>query len=492
MNTAANFLSRFAVPLGMSALAIQASMYDVPGGYRAVMFDRFAGVKDRATNEGTHFLVPWLQRAILYDVRIKPRTISTTTGSKDLQMVTLSLRVLSRPDVAHLPKIYQSLGLDYDERVLPSIGNEVLKATVAQFDAAELITQREVVSARIREDLLNRAREFNIVLEDVSITHLTFGQEFTKAVEQKQIAQQDAERAKFVVEKAEQERQASVIRAEGEAEGAGLITRALDKAGDGLLTMRRIEASQQIAKTLSGAKNVSYLPSSGNILESNPPAAHLRFLRASMRLNEHTVLRGERVVLVPYSREHVETYHAWMQDPALQAQTASEPLTLDEEYAMQQSWRDDDDKLTFIVLALARDVPRDADTSTLLSACAMAGDVNVFLTPRFSDDEDAPPNTYAEMEVMIAEHAWRRRGLGREALQMLLHYITQAAGPPFPLDPTRLFARISMENAPSIALFEQLGFQAVKENTVFEEVEMAVVDAARLRTTAPVAVLTWP
>lgn len=84
-------------------------------------------------------------------------------------MVSLTLRVLSRPDVRHLPKIYQSLGLDYDERVLPSIGNEVLKATVAQFDAAELITQREVVSARIREDLLKRAQEFNIVLEDVSI-----------------------------------------------------------------------------------------------------------------------------------------------------------------------------------------------------------------------------------------------------------------------------------------------------------------------------------
>ena len=60
-------------------------------------------------------------------------------------MVSITLRVLSRPDVEHLPKIYQSLGLDYDERVLPSIGNEVLKSIVAQFDAAELITQREVV-----------------------------------------------------------------------------------------------------------------------------------------------------------------------------------------------------------------------------------------------------------------------------------------------------------------------------------------------------------
>jgi prohibitin 1 len=60
-------------------------------------------------------------------------------------MVSITLRVLSRPHIEHLPRIYQSLGLDYDERVLPSIGNEVLKSIVAQFDAAELITQREVV-----------------------------------------------------------------------------------------------------------------------------------------------------------------------------------------------------------------------------------------------------------------------------------------------------------------------------------------------------------
>ena len=87
----------------------------------------------------------------------------------DMQMVSLTLRVLHRPDIKQLPAIYQNLGLDYDERVLPSIGNEVLKAIVAQFDASELITQREVISARIREELYKRARDFNIALEDVSI-----------------------------------------------------------------------------------------------------------------------------------------------------------------------------------------------------------------------------------------------------------------------------------------------------------------------------------
>lgn len=131
---------------------------------------------------------------------------------------------------------------------------------MAQFDAAELITQREAVSERIRTDLTLRAAEFNIALEDVSITHMTFGREFTKAVEQKQIAQQDAERARFIVEKAEQERQANVIRAEGESESAEVISKAIAKAGDGLIQIRKIEASREIAATLSSNPNVVYLP----------------------------------------------------------------------------------------------------------------------------------------------------------------------------------------------------------------------------------------
>lgn len=154
----------------------------------------------------------------------------------------------------------QNLGQDYDERVLPSIGNEVLKAIVAQFDAAELITQREAVSNRIRTDLLKRASEFNIALEDVSITHMTFGKEFTRAVEDKQIAQQEAERARFIVEKAEQERQANVIRAEGEAEAADTISKAVAKSGDGLIQIRRIETQKELAQMLANNPNVTYLP----------------------------------------------------------------------------------------------------------------------------------------------------------------------------------------------------------------------------------------
>lgn len=102
-----NAVSRLAIPVFVAISLGQAALYDVKGGSRAVIFDRLSGVKEEVISEGTHFLVPWLQKAIIYDVRTKPRNISTTTGSKDLQMVSLTLRVLHRPEVQRLPKIYQ-------------------------------------------------------------------------------------------------------------------------------------------------------------------------------------------------------------------------------------------------------------------------------------------------------------------------------------------------------------------------------------------------
>jgi hypothetical protein len=75
----------------------------------------------------------------------------------DLQMVNISLRVLSKPDSGVLSQIYRSLGLDWDERVLPSIGNEVLKAVVAQYNAEQLLTQRDRVSRAVSSLLFGAA-----------------------------------------------------------------------------------------------------------------------------------------------------------------------------------------------------------------------------------------------------------------------------------------------------------------------------------------------
>jgi prohibitin 1 len=118
----------------------------------------------------------------------------------------------------------------------------------------------------LAQELTRRANDFDIILDDVAITHLNFGAEFTTAIERKQVAQQEAERSKYLVMKADQEQQAAVIRAEGEAEAATLISAAMQKAGPALVELRRIEASREIAELLSKAKNVAYLPNSGVIM----------------------------------------------------------------------------------------------------------------------------------------------------------------------------------------------------------------------------------
>jgi len=252
-------------------IGVQNSIFTVDAGYRAIKFSRFTGLGNKTYREGWHFRIPYFERPIKYDCKTHARELETSTGSKDLQTVHLKIRVLYRPMSDKITEIYRNCGPDYDERVLPSIVNEVLKTAIAQYNAAQLLNQRESVSYMIRRNLEERARDFNIIIDDVSLMNLAFSKEFHAAVEDKQAAQQEAERAKYLVEQALQDKKSLIIQAQGDALSAELIGRQLQK-NPAYIELKRIDAARNIAETLRKHKrNTVFLDSSTLLLNLTDP-----------------------------------------------------------------------------------------------------------------------------------------------------------------------------------------------------------------------------
>lgn len=179
----------------------------------------------------------------------------------------------------------------------------------------------------------------------------------------------------------------------------------------------------------------------------------------------------------------MERYHEWMKDPKLLHATGSEPLSMEEEIAMQQSWSEDPNKCTFIILSredcdLNKDQAEDSDF-VVRNLHAMVGDVNLFFSEEEeeNDGEQAVSSAecghdirssimQAELDVMIAEESYRKRGLGREASCLMMLYGVRRLGI------RRVFCKINDCNKASLDLFEKLGFLECAYAACFQQFEL--------------------
>lgn len=233
--------------IGVTQLA--GSIVIVGAGERVVVFDKFTGVKLTPLGEGFHVITPFVQDAITFDVRVQKEEFETTAASKDLQDVStkVALNVHPLPDM--VPAIYQKYGKDYAEKVVHPAVQESVKAVTARFTAEELITKRETVKNEIQAQLADFLKQADLVLDETYVTNFKFSEDFSKAIEGKQIAEQEALKAKNTLEQVKIEAEQTVAKARAEAQGLALQKEAITPS---LLELRRIEANVKAIEKWDG------------------------------------------------------------------------------------------------------------------------------------------------------------------------------------------------------------------------------------------------
>lgn len=191
-------------------LIVFASAYvQIPSGYVGVL-TRFGKVTGER-QPGVSWKVPFIESVAPMNVQVQKEQVDAPAASKDLQTVTTTVALNYHLDHNQVSNVYVNLSPDYVDRVISPDIQESTKAVTARYNAEELLSDRAQVADAMTKEMIDKLQPRGIVVDQVSIVNFSFGQEFSQAIEQKQVAQQDAQRAQYTLQKAQLDAQANQV-----------------------------------------------------------------------------------------------------------------------------------------------------------------------------------------------------------------------------------------------------------------------------------------
>ncbi len=230
----------FYILLGIFLISILSSALGTVGaGERGVKL-RFNAVTNTVYGEGLYFVIPFIERMIIVDVKVQKEEADAQAASKDLQTVTSRIALNYSVDPDHVISIYQNIGIDYKIRIIDPTIQEAVKATTAKFTAEELITHREEVREQIKGLLTEKLNNTGITVEQLSIINFDFSRTFNDAIEAKVTAEQSALAAKNKLDQVKYEAQQAIAQAEGKAKALQIEATAIN-TNPQIIQLRAIE-----------------------------------------------------------------------------------------------------------------------------------------------------------------------------------------------------------------------------------------------------------
>lgn len=170
---------------------------------------QYGRVTGRELGEGMSLIWPLgINNVSVYDIKVQKEVVSSTAASQDLQDISTEIVLNYQLERGSVSDVHQTIGINYVDKIVSPAINEVFKAASAKYTAAQLITERSKLKAETFATLRDRLKPYGIIVAELSITDFQFSENFSKAIEEKQVAQQNAERAKFNLDAAKTDAEA--------------------------------------------------------------------------------------------------------------------------------------------------------------------------------------------------------------------------------------------------------------------------------------------